>query len=167
MITLVSELHSRHIRVPILLWRRLIFDLRRSGDGRRESGAFLLGSLRGPTPITRSYVCYHDLDPNAYQGGGIAFHAAGCAALWSYCRESSLEILADVHTHPGRSTRQSETDRRNPMLPLVGHIALIVPNFASTPWWSIDGVGVYEYLGNFQWRTDNDRSAARLKLSLW
>lgn len=164
---MASELDSRQIRVPALLWRRVILDLRRRGGGRRESGAFLLGSLRGPTAVARSYVCYDDLDPNAYQGGGIAFHAAGCAALWSYCRKSGLEILADIHTHPGGNTGQSETDRRNPMLPLVGHLALIVPNFAHTPWWSVDGVGVYEYLGNFQWRTYNNRPAALLKLTLW
>jgi hypothetical protein len=53
------------------------------------------------------------------------------------------------------------------MLPLVGHIALIVPNFAHTSWWSFDGIGVYEYLGNFQWRTYNNRSSTRFKLTLW
>ena len=84
----MSDANNRQIRVPILLWRRLILDLRRRGGGRGESGAFLLGAPRGPRAVTTTYVCYDDLDPHAYQGGGIAFHAVGCAALWAHCRDS-------------------------------------------------------------------------------
>jgi hypothetical protein len=58
-----------------------------------------------------------------------------------------------VHTHPGRGVGQSGIDQRNPMIPLQGHTALIVPNFAHTRWWTLDDVGIYEYLGNFKWRT--------------
>jgi proteasome lid subunit RPN8/RPN11 len=164
---LASELPNRRIRVPILLWRRVILDLRRRGAGRRESGCFLLGVSRGATGTTKEYVCYDDLDPNAYQGGGIAFHAAGCAALWTHCRERHLEILADVHTHGGTDTCQSDIDRRNPMIPLVGHTALIVPLFAHTRWWLLDGVGVYAYLGHFKWRTFGADRSQRIALALW
>ena len=38
------------------------------------------------------------------------------------------------------------------MLPILGHTAMIVPNFAKTAWWSLNAVGVYEYLGDFKWR---------------
>ena len=99
------------------------------------------------------FLCYDELDPNAYLGGGIAFHAVGHAALWEHCRMKKLRVLADVHTHPGHNVRQSPTDQRNPMLPLHGHTAIIVPNFANTSWWTLNAVGVYEYLGDFQWRS--------------
>jgi len=164
---LVSEGNNRQIGVPILLWRRLIFDLRRRGGGRGESGAFLLGTERGQRAVTTSYICYDDLDRNAYQGGGIAFHAVGCAALWAHCRDRRLEILADVHTHPGDGVGQSDIDQRNPMIPVVGHTALIVPHLGHTPWWTLKGVGIYEYLGSFAWRTHTRNSAQRVALTLW
>lgn len=156
------------IRLPLRLWARLIFDLRRRGAGRRESGAFLLGhNGANPARIT-AYLCYDDIDGEAYQGGAIAFHAAGYAALWQYCKEKRLQVLADVHTHAGADVRQSAIDQRNPMVPVVGHTALVVPHFAHTGWWSLNSVGVYEYLGNFKWRAHQSAERPRrIKLSLW
>jgi hypothetical protein len=156
------------IRVPVLLWTRVIHQLRRRGGGRRESGAFLLGRQHGTFARASAFVCYDDLDPHAYQSGAIAFHAEGYAAFWQYCREKRLQLLADVHTHPGRHVGQSHTDQQNPMVPVIGHTAMIVPNFGRTPWWSLSGVGVYEYLGNFKWRTHAvSDGARRVALTLW
>ena len=82
-------MRSRTIKIPVWLWARVIFDLRRRGGGVRESGAFLLGrDDRDPARVT-SYICYDDVDPDAYQQGAIAFHAKGCAALWQHCRASN------------------------------------------------------------------------------
>jgi hypothetical protein len=164
---LASNPANRHIHVPVLLWRRLILDLRRRGGRRGESGAFLLGAEKTRRAVTTSYICYDDLDPHAYQGGGIAFHAAGCAALWAHCRERRVEILADVHTHPGDETGQSGIDQRNPMIPVVGHTAIIVPRFGYAPWWTMKGVGIYEYLGNFAWRSHTRDSVKHVALKLW
>jgi hypothetical protein len=112
-------------------------------------------------------VCYDDLDPGALNGA-IAFHARGYAALWEHCRRTGLEVVADVHTHPGSNTGQSHIDQRNPMVPSIGHMGLIVPNFAATAWWSLRGVGVHEYLGNFEWRRhDRDGLSDRVNLTLW
>jgi hypothetical protein len=108
------------------------------------------------------------VDPDAYQRGAIAFHANGCAALWQHCRESQLQLLIDVHTHPGSDVRQSAIDERHPMLPVLGHTAMIVPNFARTAWWSLKAIGVYEYLGGFRWRTYAASAPdRRVKLSSW
>ena len=154
------------IRVSVWLWRRLLQDLRRGGRGMGESGAFLLG--RPSKREVMSYACYDTLDPNAYQHGAIAFHAEGYEALGSCCRESGLEVLCDVHTHPGPGVGQSHIDQRHPMLPIVGHTALIVPHFANTPWWSLQAVGVYEYLGEFRWRDHSPtQGGGRVRLNLW
>ncbi|MGH7717158.1 MAG: hypothetical protein ACREML_14330, partial [Vulcanimicrobiaceae bacterium] len=146
----------------------VIRELRHRSKGRRESGAFLFGRKGEKSPRITAYRCYDDLDPDAYRGGAIEFHAAGYAALWQHCRQKQLRIIADAHTHPGGNVNQSPIDRRNPMIPSVGHTAIIVPNFGRTPWWSLDEIGVHEYLGNFKWRTY--RSSAlppRIKLALW
>jgi hypothetical protein len=154
------------IQVSVWLWRRLLHDLRRGGRGTSESGAFLLGRPSGRKVI--SYVCYDALDPDAYQHGAITFHAAGYEALGRCCRESNLEVLCDVHTHPGPGVGQSDIDQRHPMLPITGHTALIAPCFARTPWWSLQAVGVYEYLGEFRWRDHSPaQGGQRVRLTLW
>jgi hypothetical protein len=79
-----------------------------------------------------------------------------------------LQLLIDVHTHPGSDVRQSAIDERHPMLPVLGHTAMIVPNFARTAWWSLKAIGVYEYLGGFRWRTYAASAPdRRVKLSSW
>lgn len=165
---MASNVPAAPIRVPLALWAQLIFQLRRRSAGKRESGAFLLSRQNGDLLSVTRFICYDDLDPGAYQSGAIAFHAVGYAALWKYCREHGLQVLADVHVHPCPAVGQSPIDKQNPMVPVVGHVALILPSFARTPWWSLRNAGVYEYLGNFAWRTysPNERSQ-RIRLTLW
>ncbi len=165
---MASDAPTSGVDVPVLLWIRLVRDLRRRGQGRQESGAFMLGRQRGARARATAYICYDDLDPHAYQSGGIAFHDEGYAALWKHCREKKLRLLADVHTHPGSWVEQSPTDQHNPMVPVVGHTALIVPNFGRTSWWSLASVGVYEHLGSFKWRTHPpSERGRRVVLTLW
>lgn len=151
-----------------MLWAHMIFKLRQRGAGKAESGAFLLGRQSGTSARVTKYICYDDLDPHAYQSGGIAFHATGYAALWQFCRENKLKLLADVHTHPGKDVRQSYIDQRNPMVPILGHTAIIIPNFGRTRWWSLNALGVYEYLGDFKWHThDVSKKSRRITLTIW
>jgi proteasome lid subunit RPN8/RPN11 len=165
---LASDHVQARVSIRVSLWRRLILELRRRGRGRNESGAFLLAPRNGAPNRLTSFVCYDDLDPDAYEGGAIAFHAVGHAALWEHCRKKELRVLADVHTHPGSYIQQSSIDQRNPMVPLKGHLALILPNFAKTPWWTLDSAGIYEYLGNFAWRSYTRADGGQpVRLTLW
>ena len=165
---MASDGHNCVIKIPRPLWARAIFQLRKRSDGRRESGAFLLCAKNPAASKVTAFICYDDLDPDAYQSGAIAFHAAGYSTLWQHCDECGLRVLADVHTHPGGSVQQSWIDQRNPMIPTVGHTALIVPNFGQTPWWHLKEVGVYEYLGSFNWRSHPPAAAPRrVNLTLW
>jgi proteasome lid subunit RPN8/RPN11 len=134
------------------LWFRLIRDLRRRGGGYRESGAFLLGTRADGGDLVKAYACYDDLDPHALDTGTVALRGSGFAALWARCRELGIEVLADVHTHPDDHPVQSGTDRVNPMISEVGHVALILPRYAGT-WglWFRD-VAIYEYAGNYTWK---------------
>lgn len=134
-----------HLSISRWLWRRLISDLHHRGQDRRESGAFLLGVREGSRARVRNFICYDDLDPNALDHGYVTLHSRGLKSLWAQCRARQLDVVADVHTHPGRDTRQSSLDQRHPMIPVDGHVALIVPNFANTTRWQLDGVGVHEY----------------------
>jgi hypothetical protein len=163
----VSDISIQTIRVPLLLWMRAIPELRKRGQGQRESGAFLLGTQHGPIGKVMKFVCYDDLDPHAYQGGGIQFHDTGYSVLWKLCRERSLQILCDVHTHPSSNVGQSPIDQQHPMIAVVGHTAMIIPHYAHTSRWSLSQVGVYEYLGGHQWRIHGVQpSLRRVRLAL-
>jgi proteasome lid subunit RPN8/RPN11 len=139
------------LKIPTLLWRRLLTQLRQRGAGTHESGAFLLGTPG--TGRVSSFICYDDLDETALETGIITFHAVGFVRLWNICKQENLRVLADVHTHPSSWTGQSESDRTHPMVAQPGHVALILPNFAKRTSRTLGGASVYEYLGNHEWKT--------------
>ena len=144
------------LNVPKTLWRDVIRNLHASGRRQHESGAFLLGRQEGRRFEAVSAIFYDDLDGSAYASGVCVLKADSFSKLWAICREQKLTVVADMHTHPGAAF-QSESDRKNPMVARAGHIAIIIPNFASPPI-EHKQLGFYEYLGDHRW---NDRSAAR------
>lgn len=163
----MSEPPKPVIKVPLLIWRSLIDDLIKSGQGRRESGAFVLGNSHASSLKALTYICYDALDP-ASLTGAVNFHSNGYAKLWGFCRENKLNVLFDIHTHPGNNVTQSSIDRKYPMIPQVGHLALIAPNFGSTSRWSLKPVGMYQYAGDFSWKTlDEPERNSFIRLSLW
>ena len=151
------------------VWSRGLEELRRRGQGRRESGAFLLGRILDGKRHVLRFVYYDDLDPHVLDTGIIDFDGRYYSALWTICRELGLQVVADVHTHPGRAVL-SATDRENPMIPQVGHIALIVPNYAQRPYRHRHLVhyGTYEYLGGSKWLDHGGRKAKKfLYIGRW
>jgi proteasome lid subunit RPN8/RPN11 len=140
------------------LWKSLILELRARGNKRNESGAFLLGPPE-QNEIT-GFICYDELDPHCYETKIIRFSGNSYRPLWEYCRQHNLTVLADVHTHPFKGTIQSGLDREHPMIVERGHLALIVPYFAQRNIRSFNGIGFYEYLGDFQWKTFSNTKEA-------
>jgi proteasome lid subunit RPN8/RPN11 len=159
----LRELFGRHR--PLLatderVWLELLAELRARGRGRRESGAFLLGPLDDRRPRQVTYAVYYDdLDPTSLTGG-ISFSGSAYGRLWDECAARALEIVGDVHTHPGRGVAQSPTDRDHPMLAEAGHVALIIPHFAERDVRARE-IGVHEYLGDGRWRSWLGREAER------
>ena len=133
------------------LWKKLIKELKLRGKGIRESGAFLLGNST-ERKITE-FICYDDLDPHSLDSGIIVFEGDGYLPLCKICREKELQVLADVHTHPGNWTGQSGADKKHPMIAQAGHLALIVPYSANKRGQLLRNVGIHEYLGDKKWKT--------------
>lgn len=137
------------LNIPKTIWKNLIFELRKRGNGKRESGAFLLGNPQ--ERIITNFCCYDDFDPSALESGMIKFNSNGFIPLLTFCEKNQLVVYADVHTHPYKWTQQSELDRTNPMVAVPGHIALIVPCFAKKNARTLAGVGIHEYIKNYRW----------------
>lgn len=141
------------------LWAELLQELRRRGRGQHESGAFLLGVKGTDRREVKAVVYYDDLDPHAYDSGVCVLHGDSFAKLWKICRKRNLSVVADIHTHPGVA-RQSHSDQTNPMVANVGHVAIIVPNFARAP--VVEAVlGIYEYSGDYEWKNVNGPARRR------
>jgi hypothetical protein len=144
------------IKISTRLWSKMVRELRKRGRGERESGAFLLAKMASPR-ICR-VICYDDLDDTALDTGIITFHAKGFVRLWEICQNERLKVLADVHTHPTAWVEQSWSDKTHPMVAQPGHISLIVPHYAQRTKCSLNGVGLYEYLGDHKWKICADSS---------
>ena len=127
------------------------------GDGQRESGAFLLGHQVGQIRRVEQWLPYDELDPKALSQGYVRLGTQAFTKLWAHCAQLRLEVVADVHTHPG-VPRQSFSDRTNPMISSPGHMAIIVPNFAQglvLP----RAVSVNVYAGDKRWHSFSGRNA--------
>lgn len=140
-------------------WRGLVAELDRRGQRRHEAGAFLLGTTREGRHEVKEVVFYDQLDPAAYAAGICVLHGDAFAKLWAICRQRSLSVVGDVHTHPGAGF-QSDSDRTNPMVARKGHIALIVPDFARWPI-NLNRMGVFEYEGDHVWLDHSPTRAPR------
>lgn len=149
---------------PPRVWAAGMAELRRRCAGRRESGAFLLGTKGGVRRI-REFLFYDDIDPDALSSGIVVIDGRRLGALWAYCRKSGLEVVADVHVHP-HGFGQSRSDKDNPVIAEIGHKAIIIPEFArgaTEP----GGIGIYEYLGARRWRDDSRRRLSPLHIGWW
>lgn len=144
---LVAPKHR--IRCSKTLWSNVTLELDRRGERSHEAGVFLLGVIQQGRREVIEAIFYDDLDPTAYSTGVCVLTAPAFARLWSYCRERKLTVVADIHTH-GAVAIQSDSDRTNPMVARVGHIAIIIPNFAAAPV-PYRQLGIYEYQGSHRW----------------
>ncbi len=147
------------LRMQRAAWQAMVAELGRRGRGSRESGAFLLGDHDGDRRTVTRVVYLDDLDPTCLTGG-IEFDGLAYSKLWDICETERKVVIGDIHTHPGPSVQQSGIDAGNPMLAKAGHVALIVPHFATRPI-EVHEVGVHRYDGGDGWQTWTGRDAAR------
>lgn len=133
---------------------------RRGLNGHREAGAFLLGARGSGDRRVKRVVYFDDLDSDCLVGN-IHIRASGFSRLWDLCESETLQVIADVHTHPGITVSQSDTDRDNPMIALTGHIAIIVPCYG-TQLVEAHQVGVHEYRGECGWKSWFSRRVKRV-----
>ncbi len=146
------------------VWDLGVSELRRRAGGQRESGAFLLGS-KGKARRIEEFIFYDDIDTNALSTGIVKIDGRQLGDLWAHCRKTGRTVVADVHVHPG-ACQQSGSDRANPIMAEVNHIAIILPDFAARATYP-GGIGVYEYLGSRRWRDRSFDRPSPLHIGWW
>lgn len=157
--------HHR-LSCPRALWEKLLLELARRGERRRESGAFLLGSEHGERRVVEQFVPYDDLEPHCLDSGVVVFDGSGYGPLWALCRQTGRRVVADVHTHPDAAS-QSRADREHPMVAQPGHLAIIVPRFAQGTI-LVRELGLYRYRGEHTWDDWSFAAAEqRFYMGLW
>jgi proteasome lid subunit RPN8/RPN11 len=139
----------KKISIPIKLWLKLIYGLRKRGRGEIESGGFLLSNLNSCK--VSKIVFYDQFDESVSDSGIIQFK--GAVKFYEFLAKEGLEVLADIHTHPTNNTNQSDSDRKHPMIKVKGHIAIIAPNFAKNLFTLPRECSIYEYLGGYNWKS--------------
>ena len=97
----------RHLNCRRSLWLETLALLRERGRGHRESGGFLLGRRADGLRTIEAFLPYDNVDPHALRGT-ILFDGSKMDVVWDLCRREGLEVVADVHTHPG-GVGQSQT----------------------------------------------------------
>jgi hypothetical protein len=133
------------------VWAEGVAELaQRTVNGRRESGAFLLGRDEHGHKRILEFVYYDDIDPHSLDTGIVHFHGNTLPKLWAHCRSRGYGVVADVHVHSG-GYGQSDSDQQDPVMPRAGHLAFILPHFARRKT-QPDAIGMYEYLGNGGWQ---------------
>jgi len=133
------------------VYSKLLAHLRAAGEGVRESGAFLLGSDSGQNRTVSDFLPYEKLQDDALNDDYVELNACAFSRLWEHVRTTGLVVVGDVHTHRF-GPRQSLSDRRNPMIALQGHVAIIVPNFAQGHI-GVEDLGIHIYQGSHAWRS--------------
>lgn len=146
------------------VWHTGIAELRRRAGSVRESGAFLLGS-RSKARRVEEFVFYDDIDPGALSSGIVEIDGRRLGDLWAHCRNTGRVVVADVHVHPGHFG-QSDSDRANPIIAKVGHMAIILPDFVERETCP-GGIGVYEYLGSRNWKDRSFDRPSPLHVGWW
>lgn len=146
------------------VWDAGVAELRRRAGGRRESGAFLLGS-KGRRRRVEEFVYYDDVDPECLRNGIVEIDGGRLGELWRHCRDRGLAVVADVHVHPS-GYAQSGSDKANPIMAEIGHVAVILPDFA-TKRTRPGGIGVFRYLGARRWADLSSGRSIGLHVGWW
>lgn len=152
------------LRCDANTWSAGIDELRRRSEGICESGAFLLGR-KTKQRVIEEFVFYDDVDPNSLSSGIVIIDGRSLGSLWKHCRDTGRRVVADVHVHPA-GFGQSQTDQQNPIIAEIGHIAMIIPDYAARARMP-GGIGIYEYRGARSWKNRSGERPSPLHIGWW
>lgn len=123
-----------HLRVPRILWEQTLSLLRDRSDGRRESGAIVLGTGNSTKQrVASSVVGYHELCDDRATEVFLEVSEAGKLRLYSQLEHNKLQLVAMIHTHPEGWVGLSQIDQANQLSSRIGFWSIVLPYFGKQP----------------------------------
>jgi len=120
--------------------------LEKANRSRHEGVCFLLGRTDG-----RTALCLQAVQPKAVTTEG-SFHvpASEMAKIVRLATDLKLQIVAQVHTHPGEAYH-SDGDEDGANIRFEGFISIVVPNYG-TALPSFEGSAIYIFTTEKKWK---------------
>ena len=132
-----------HLQIPCILWDQTLSLLRDRSNGRRESGAIVLGRRNSTSQRVASKVMgYHELCDDRATEVFVELSEAGKLKLYSQLEREHLQLVAMVHTHPESWVGLSPIDQANQLSSRVGFWSIVLPHFGREPW-DLDFIGFH------------------------
>jgi len=89
--------------------------------------------------------------------GSFTTSAVSNAEVITFLAQHGLELLAQVHSHPGSRVAHSEGDDEGAFMPYENYLSIVVPNFATRGMLPLTSCGVHRFNeGRFKRLTRKD-----------
>jgi len=136
-----SQLPLFHIHESVLNASQRTFRATRGVLRRHEGIVYWCGKqCRGEWVVT---TC---IAPRAYTTpGSLQTSASENAKVITALNTAGLELIAQVHSHPGGSVGHSDGDSRGALMPCEGFLSIIVPNYGCGTIWPLTHCGVHRF----------------------
>lgn len=128
----------------------------RGVDGDHEGMVFLAGrELAGDLTLLTTAIapdCEHSR-------GRVWANRSAVGSVASGARKHALAVLAQVHSHPGASTRHSLGDDQMILMPFESMLSIIVPHYGRFGMRPVSTLGVHQFQDG-EWRLCDSGSVA-------
>ena len=111
--------------------------------GKTTDSAWIITTSIAPTAVTT--------------WGSFQTSAASNAEVITFLATHVLELLAQVHSHPGSCVDHSDGDDEGALMPYENYLSLIVPNYAKKGMLPLTGCGIHCFnTGQFKRLTNQE-----------
>src|SRR5579872_1959831 len=130
-----------HILEPVLQTSEQVFRSTRGLFCRHEGIVYWAGrQCRGDWLVTTCVAPQARTTPGSFRTS-----TAANAEVVTSINEVGLEIVAQVHSHPGGFTDHSDGDSRGALMPYEGFLSIVVPHYGTRGIWPLSRCGVHRF----------------------
>jgi len=119
---------TRKIFIPAAILDRTVEVLQQSGHRGRSHEGVVYWAGRRVRDVCFIMTCVAPLAVTT--GASFDTSSASNARVVAYLAEAELEMLGQVHCHPGEIVDHSEGDEEKALMPYKGFLSVVVPHYA-------------------------------------
>jgi proteasome lid subunit RPN8/RPN11 len=136
--------------------------LRRSGtpDESHEGVVYWAGRRLGPDAVVTT--CIAPAAETTY--GSFATSSSTNAKVVMFLAQEGLELLGQVHSHPGRFVDHSHGDNERALMPYEGLLSIVVPHYGRRGMQPLTDCGIHFFEGGAFRRLTNLEIESRFRI---